>query len=284
MSQTKYLSQSSVQDFLSARKRSSTLIAIGVMLCIFSPITLLILISLTRLDILTSSINFATEIGVIVLILLAAAAVALFIAGNHWLKVNENYEYEDCNLSEELHKKILKESRDYENKHYIFKIIGIAFCILSAIPLMSGALFTDALSNSRLDDFMTGLSSITIFLVGIGVFFLVKTNIVHDSFNIILQIDDYTTEKKAGKKVIEKYTSIYWMIIAFIYLTYSFLSNNWQQSWIIWPLAGIAYGILEAILSFKKKINFRIIYQKKRPCVRKMILLHSRYQNIYISS
>ena len=253
MSQTKYLSQSSVQDFLTARKRSSTLIAIGVMLGIFSPITLLILISLTRLDILTSSINFATEIGVIVLILLAAAAVALFIAGNHWLKVNENYEYEDCNLSEELHKKILKESRDYENKHYIFKIIGIAFCILSAIPLMSGALFTDALSNSRLDDFMTGLSSITIFLVGIGVFFLVKTNIVHDSFNIILQIDDYTTEKKAGKKVIEKYTSIYWMIIAFIYLTYSFLSNNWQQSWIIWPLAGIAYGILEAILSFKKK-------------------------------
>ena len=263
MSQTKYLSQSSVQDFLSARKRSSTLIAIGVMLCIFSPITLLILISLTRLDILTSSINFATEIGVIVLILLAAAAVALFIAGNHWLKVHENFEYEECNLSEELHKKILKESRDYENKHYIFKIIGIAFCILSAIPLMSGALFTDALSNSRLDDFMTGLSSITIFLVGIGVFFLVKTNIVHDSFNIILQIDDYTTEKKAGKKVIEKYTSIYWMIIAFIYLTYSFLSNNWQQSWIIWPLAGIAYGILEAILSLKKKNQFQNNISKK---------------------
>lgn len=263
MSQTKYLSQSSVQDFLSARKRSSTLIAIGVMLCIFSPITLLILISLTRLDILTSSINFATGIGVIVLILLAAAAVALFIAGNHWLKVHENFEYEECNLSEELHKKILKESRDYENKHYIFKIIGIAFCILSAIPLMSGALFTDALSNSRLDDFMTGLSSITIFLVGIGVFFLVKTNIVHDSFNIILQIDDYTTEKKAGKKVIEKYTSIYWMIIAFIYLTYSFLSNNWQQSWIIWPLAGIAYGILEAILSLKKKNQFQNNISKK---------------------
>lgn len=118
---------------------------------------------------------------------------------------------------------------------------------------MSGALFTDALSNSRLDDFMTGLSSITIFLVGIGVFFLVKTNIAHDSFNIILQIDDYTTEKKASKKVIEKYTSIYWMIIAFIYLTYSFLSNNWQQSWVIWPLAGVAYGIFEAILSLKKK-------------------------------
>lgn len=284
MSERNYLSQSSVQEFLTARKRSSTFIATGVMLCIFSPITLLLLISLTKLGTLTSSINFATGIGVIATLVLVAIAVACFIAGNYWLKVNENYEYEDCNLSEELHKKILKESRDYENKHCIFKIIGIAFCILSAIPLMSGALFTDALSNSRLDDFMTGLSSITIFLVGIGVFFLVKTNIVHDSFNIILQIDDYTTEKKAGKKVIEKYTSIYWMIIAFIYLTYSFLSNNWQQSWIIWPLAGIAYGILEAILSLKKKINFRIIYQKKRPCVRKMILLHSRYQNIYISS
>lgn len=263
MSERNYLSQSSVQEFLTARKRSSTFIATGVMLCIFSPITLLLLISLTKLGTLTSSINFATRIGVIATLVLVAIAVTCFIAGNYWLKVNENYEYEDCNLSEELHKKILKESRDYENKHYIFKIIGIAFCILSAIPLMSGALFTDALSNSRLDDFMTGLSSITIFLVGIGVFFLVKTNIVHDSFNIILQIDDYTTEKKAGKKVIEKYTSIYWMIIAFIYLTYSFLSNNWQQSWIIWPLAGIAYGILEAILSFKKKNQFQNNISKK---------------------
>ena len=238
MSERNYLSQSSVQEFLTARKRSSTFIATGVMLCIFSPITLLLLISLTKLGTLTSSINFATGIGVIATLVLVAIAVACFIAGNYWLKVNENYEYEDCNLSEELHKKILKESRDYENKHYIFKIIGIAFCILSAIPLMSGALFTDALSNSRLDDFMTGLSSITIFL-------------------------DYTTEKKAGKKVIEKYTSIYWMIIAFIYLTYSFLSNNWQQSWIIWPLAGIAYGILEAILSLKKKNQFQNNISKK---------------------
>ena len=120
---------------------------------------------------------------------------------------------------------------------------------------MTGSLFIGSLSYSRIDDLMTGLSTAMIFLIGIGVFFLVKTNIARDSFNIILQIEDYTTEKKAGKKVIEKYTSIYWMIIAFIYLTYSFLSNNWQQSWIIWPLAGIAYGILEAILSFQFQNN-----------------------------
>ena len=135
----------------------------------------------------------------------------------------------------------------------IFKIIGITFCILSAIPLMSGALFIDALASSRLDDLMTGFSSATLLLVGIGVFFLVKTNIIHDSFNIILQLDDYTSEKKAGKKLIEKYATIYWMIISFIYLAYSFLSNNWNQSWIIWPLAGIAYGIFEAVMSLKKK-------------------------------
>lgn len=99
------LSQASIQAFLSARRRSSTLIATGVMLCIFSPIVLLVLISLTRLDILTTSINFATGTEVIVLLVFIAAAVALFIAGNRWLKVNENYEYEDCNLSEELPKK-----------------------------------------------------------------------------------------------------------------------------------------------------------------------------------
>jgi hypothetical protein len=100
---------------------------------------------------------------------------------------------------------------------------------------------------------MTGFSSATLLLVGIGVFFLVKTNIIHDSFNIILQLDDYTSEKKAGKKLIEKYATIYWMTISFVYLAYSFMSNNWNQSWIIWPLAGIAYGIFEAVMSLKKK-------------------------------
>lgn len=35
MSERNYLSQSSVQEFLTARKRSSTFIATGVMLCIF---------------------------------------------------------------------------------------------------------------------------------------------------------------------------------------------------------------------------------------------------------
>lgn len=253
MSNENYISYSATQDFLSARRRSSTLIASGVMLCIFSPIVLLILISLTRLDILTWSINFATGIGVIILLAFIATAVALFIAGNRWLKVHENYEYEDCNLSNNVREKIIEENKVYENQHMIFKIIGITFCILSAIPLMSGALFVDALASSRLDDLMTGFSSATLLLVGIGVFFLVKTNIIHDSFNIILQLDDYTSEKKAGKKLIEKYATIYWMTISFVYLAYSFMSNNWNQSWIIWLLAGIAYGIFEAVMSLKKK-------------------------------
>lgn len=53
------------------------------------------------------------------------------------------------------------------------------------------------------------------------------------------------------------------MTISFIYLAYSFISKNWSQSWIIWPLAGIAYGILEAILSLKKKNQFQNNISKK---------------------
>ena len=199
MSNENYISYSATQDFLSARRRSSTLIASGVMLCIFSPIVLLILISLTRLDILTWSINFATGIGVIILLAFIATAVALFIAGNRWLKVHENYEYEDCNLSNNVREKIIEENKVYENQHMIFKIIGITFCILSAIPLMSGALFVDALASSRLDDLMTGFSSATLLLVGIGVFFLVKTNIIHDSFNIIYNLMTTQVRKKLVK-------------------------------------------------------------------------------------
>lgn len=250
------LTQKDVHAFLSARRHSSTFFASGVLLCIFSPIAFLVLISLTKLNILNWSINVAIGVGISILLIFVAIAVSLFIAGNYWLKINENYEYEECNLSEELRQKVIAEKNNYEKQHTIFKIIGISFCILSAIPFMSGALIVDSLTGNRMDDFMSGISGIALLFIGIGVFFLVKTMIIRDSFNIILQLKDYTIDKKAGKKTAEKYASIYWLTMALIYLGYSFISNDRKHSWIIWPLAGITYGICEAFITLKNKKAF----------------------------
>ena len=45
----------------------------------------------------------------------------------------------------------------------------------------------------------------------------------------------------------DKLTSLYWMIVTAAYLGYSFLTNQWDRSWIIWPVAGVVYGIVIVI-------------------------------------
>ena len=88
-------------------------------------------------------------------------------------------------------------------------------------------------------------------LYPIGVFFFVKSNIIMDSYNILLQTDDYTPKKKLGHKIMNKYATLYWLIAVLLYPGYSFITNDWKRSWIIWPIAGILYGIIEKIISLR---------------------------------
>lgn len=46
-----------------------------------------------------------------------------------------------------------------------------------------------------------------------------------------------------------KYATLYWLIAVLLYLEYSFITNDWERSWIIWPIVGILYGIIEKIIS-----------------------------------
>lgn len=46
-----------------------------------------------------------------------------------------------------------------------------------------------------------------------------------------------------------KYATLYWLIAVLLYLGYSFITNDWERSWIIWPIVGILYGIIEKIIS-----------------------------------
>ncbi len=37
------------------------------------------------------------------------------------------------------------------------------------------------------------------------------------------------------------------------YLAYSFITMDWQRSWIIWPVAGVLYGVVFAVASAIQK-------------------------------
>lgn len=90
-------------------------------------------------------------------------------------------------------------------------------------------------------------------LVAIGVLLTVRVSIVWGSYQMLLEEGDYSRENKVDSKRYEFINGAYWCLITAGYLAWSFIENNWNRSWIIWPVAGVAYaaiyGIIKALRS-----------------------------------
>lgn len=208
---------------------------------------LLLLLSLTRLNAITANVEIISTIGVIALLIIVSISVGLFIYTGSLLKSYEKLEYEDFNIDDELADTIQKEKTNYKSTYTVMTIIATILCILSAIPVISGAFFTEIIR----EDAMIGLAGLTLILICIGVFLFVKCNTIMNSYDILLQTGDYTNKNKENRRLMNKYVTIYWLIITLLYLGYSFITSNWDNSWIVWPIAGILYGILEKLVSLR---------------------------------
>ena len=47
--------------------------------------------------------------------------------------------------------------------------------------------------------------------------------------------------------------SIYWGVVTAGFLGYSFITGRWDRSWIVWPVAGVLYGVIMAIVGAVRK-------------------------------
>ena len=92
-------------------------------------------------------------------------------------------------------------------------------------------------------------------LVACGVWLFVRCGIIQGSYQKLLQEGDYTPEKKKANRILGVFQGAYWCVATAIYLYISLTRNNWESSWVIWPVAGVlfaaVFGILETLV--KKK-------------------------------
>lgn len=87
--------------------------------------------------------------------------------------------------------------------------------------------------------------SVTLVLVGVGVVFLVISGIHWSSFQKLLEEGEYSRQRKKGSLRAEAVETIYWLLITALYLGYSFVTQNWGRSWIIWLVAGCVFAAIE---------------------------------------
>ena len=241
------LSLEEASEFLRLRKSYAPKFALGVMLCIWSPIAIILLGGLYDEKTINISENAVGGLGTIFLILMIAAAVALFIRSGSKLgefKYLENEEFETAYGVDGM----VKEKKEaYAPSHTSFLIAGVVLCILSIMPMFIALCFTER------DVVMIAMVALLLFIVGIAVNMIVRTVLIKDSYDMLLQNNEYSISKKRRRKKLGVLEQLYWLVITAIYFILSFLTGAWDITWIIWVAAGIFAGIVNIFFDNKNE-------------------------------
>ena len=221
--------------------------AFATMLCILSPIVLLMLGAMSEMPDYHISENAAAGIGICVLIVLIAIAVTIFILCGMKTKKYEFMEKEDIETAYGV-SGMVKEKRDAYHSMYVTQlVIGITCCICSVIPLFG------TLAVSESDFYMVSAVCMLLTLVAIGTYFIVRSAAKMNAVNQLLEEEDYTRQKKHENKKMSGPVTVYWLIATVIYLAWSFTTNDWDRTWIIWPVVGVLFPAFYAIVNGIRK-------------------------------
>lgn len=228
-------------NFLNLEKKISPVFANAVSLCIISPALLMFLSELSETGVLSESL--ATGIGLTVLLVLVAIAVFMFITSASKIK---DYEFLEKNVFETAYgvTGMVKEKQNAYNQTHTNSIaFGVILCILSVVPLLLAASFAE-----ENDLILVSAVSLLLIIVSIGVNLIVRTSIILGSFKKLLQESDYSAQAKKENAVLEPMSGVYWAIVVAGYLALSFITNRWEITWVIWPIAGVLYGAFAAVI------------------------------------
>ena len=186
--------------------------------------------------------DIAGGIGMIVLIIFAAIAAVMFILSGNKTAPFAYLEKEKFETEYGVRGMVKERKAQYKDLHTKNNIAGTCLCITALIPLFVGAII-----DADNDLFLTIMLSLSFLIAGVGVICFIKTGIIWESYEKLLQEGEYSIENKEKPSIATVVYTAYWIIATAIYLGYSLSSNNWGQSWIIWVVAGVMFPAIIAI-------------------------------------
>ena len=228
--------------FLKIKEMNSRRVALGVLLCVLSPVILLLLIGVQQSGIWNWSEQLTVGVGLTVLLLFIIPAVGLFVTSN--LRISK-YEYLETEPVDTLYgvTGMVKERKErFQPTRNLYLTIGILLCVASAIPIFIAMIFREM----SVFLVMVAVASVLV-LAAIGAMLIVRVSIVWGSYQMLLEEGEYTRE---GKEETRKYGfigGIYWCLVTAAFLAWGFIGDGWDKAWIIWPIAGVAFGAVYGI-------------------------------------
>lgn len=236
-------------QFINDSYTQSKLVSMAVLLSIYSPIFLVFFNLLIRNNIFIASKDFLTGVGLIIMILMITGAIGLFIKNDMKMHQYKFFEYETFETEYGVEGIISQKYEIYKETFSKKIILGVTLLFLSLIPIFISILvFPTPLMKS------IGLPASLLF-VGFGMMIIANTNIRNNAYKKLLQIDDYTETKKKENDIFGSFAGIYWALMATIYFAISFIFDAWVHSWIVWPVAGVLFGLFSMVVLMFIKVK-----------------------------
>ena len=235
------VSMEEANQYLSFQEKFSSLVAMAVSLCVLSPVVLIILAGFSEDGVFGVSENLAAGVGVITLLLMVAVAVYIFI---RYGMAEQKYDYLEKSAIDTEYgvAGMVREKKNAYQEVYSKGIaIGVIMCVLSVIPLLISAFI------SAPDYIVCSMVGVLLTIIAIAVHIFVRVGMIQGSFDHLLEEGDYSVAKKKKSPVIEGVATIFWLLATAIYLGFSFATERWEITWIVWPIAGVLFGVVITI-------------------------------------
>lgn len=238
---TRKVTLSEANEYLKLEKDNSGKVALGVSLCILSPVLLISLLGLAECGRIGISPEAANGLGVGILLLMVAFAVFLFIRCGIRSEPYSFFENEAFETEYGVDGMVKEKKSAYQQTHSLNVSLGVILCIISAVPLI----ILGVLGMG--EDILCLMVGLLLVLVAMGVNRLVASGIIWSSYEKILQENDYSVKEKNKSRHVGTVSGIYWLLATAIYLAWSFVSGKWDHTWILWPVAGVSFAVVCAV-------------------------------------
>ena len=250
--QVRRVTMEEAQGYLRYREKAARNIALGVLMCILSPVPVVLLSGLQDAGFLPLSEDRAAALGLLPMFLLIGGAVALFIlagvAGRPFA-----YLYKESFETEYGVSGMVKERQTNAHGAYVSKLVsGIVLCVVSVIPIFV-AMLLPAATPAEEDARYIVAAAVLLCMVAVGVWLILLAAISRGGYAVLLQEGEHSREAKAAQKKNSAFSGAYWSLVTAGYLAYSFITMRWDRSWIVWPVAAVLYGAALAVWSAARK-------------------------------
>ena len=240
-------------DYLARRRAAAPKVAFAVLLCIVSPVTLLLLAAMSEVQRFPISGNAAAGIGLCVMLVLLAVAMSIFLRADADVRDYRFLEEEPFETEYGVEGMVRQRQREYKDTHTRLVTVGVVLCVLAAVPLFA------AMCINGSDLLYIAAVCALLVLVAIGCLALVTAGVYQGAMEQLLEEGDYARGQKKHRRVLGTVSTIYWLAATAVFLIYTYgPSGNGQPqySWIIWAVAGVLYaavmGVVRLLLRGRK--------------------------------